>query len=109
MAAIARARSGSAAGTTPSHEARGADVPDNTNSNGPRLGPGRARIKRGPPPGSAIRRTPPAPAIEGLKTRDAAVSALFSVLIEHRPFDDVFARVSAARDLAPRDRAFARL
>ena len=31
------------------------------------------------------------------------------MLIEHRPFDDVFARVSAARDLAPRDRAFARL
>ena len=52
---------------------------------------------------------PPSPAGDGLKTRDAAVSALFSVLIEHRPFDDVFANVSAARDLAPRDRAFARL
>nr|WP_245280096.1 RsmB/NOP family class I SAM-dependent RNA methyltransferase [Hyphomicrobium sp. 99] len=44
-----------------------------------------------------------------MKTRDVAVSALFSVLIEHRPFDDVFATVSAGRDLAPRDRAFARL
>jgi 16S rRNA (cytosine967-C5)-methyltransferase len=67
-------------------------------------------VKRGPPPRLVPRRTtPPAPSIEGLKTRDAAVSALFSVLIEHRPFDDVFARVSAARDLAPRDRAFARL
>ncbi len=66
-------------------------------------------MKRGAPPRPAARRTPPAPVVEGLKTRDAAVSALFSVLIEKRPFDDIFARVSAARDLAPRDRAFARL
>jgi 16S rRNA (cytosine967-C5)-methyltransferase len=84
-------------------------VSDNRNSNGPRPGSGRAQVRRGPPPKSVVGRTPPAPAIEGLKTRDAAVSALFSVLIEKRPFDDVFARVSAARDLAPRDRAFARL
>lgn len=46
---------------------------------------------------------------EGLKTRDVAVSALFSVLVDHRPFDDAFARAASARDLAARDRAFARL
>jgi 16S rRNA (cytosine967-C5)-methyltransferase len=36
------------------------------------------------------------------------VSALFSVLVEKHPFDDVFAKAAAARGLAPRDRAFAR-
>ena len=41
--------------------------------------------------------------------RDLAVSALFSVLVEKRPFDDAFAKAAAVRDLAPRDRAFARL
>jgi 16S rRNA (cytosine967-C5)-methyltransferase len=46
---------------------------------------------------------------DGLPARDVAVSALFSVLVEKRPFDDVFAKASAARALAPRDRAFARL
>jgi 16S rRNA (cytosine967-C5)-methyltransferase len=44
-----------------------------------------------------------------LPARDVAVSALFSVLIEKRPFDDAFAKAAASRDLAPRDRAFARL
>ncbi|WP_290979938.1 RsmB/NOP family class I SAM-dependent RNA methyltransferase [Hyphomicrobium sp.] len=47
--------------------------------------------------------------IEGLKTRDVAVSALYTVLVEHRPFDDAFARAAASRDLPARDRAFARL
>jgi 16S rRNA (cytosine967-C5)-methyltransferase len=46
---------------------------------------------------------------DGLKTRDVAVSALYTVLIEHRPFDEAFARAAAARDLPGRDRAFARL
>jgi 16S rRNA (cytosine967-C5)-methyltransferase len=46
---------------------------------------------------------------DGLLARDVAVSALFAVLIERRPFDDAFAKAAAARDLAPRDRAFARL
>ncbi|MBS0235081.1 MAG: 16S rRNA (cytosine(967)-C(5))-methyltransferase RsmB [Proteobacteria bacterium] len=46
---------------------------------------------------------------DGLKTRDVAVSALYSVLVEHRPFDDAFTRAAAARDLVARDRAFARL
>jgi 16S rRNA (cytosine967-C5)-methyltransferase len=46
---------------------------------------------------------------DGLPARDAAVSALFAVLIEKRPFDDAFAKAAAVRDLAPRDRAFARL
>jgi 16S rRNA (cytosine967-C5)-methyltransferase len=41
--------------------------------------------------------------------RDVAVSALFSVLVEKRPFDDTFAKAAASRALAPRDRAFARL
>ena len=41
--------------------------------------------------------------------RDAAVSALFTVLVEKRPFDEAFAKAAAVRDLAPRDRAFARL
>ena len=51
----------------------------------------------------------PAPSPDGLKTRDVAVSALYTVLVEHRPFDDAFARAAAARDLPGRDRAFARL
>ncbi|RUP00058.1 MAG: methyltransferase domain-containing protein [Hyphomicrobium sp.] len=51
----------------------------------------------------------PVPVIEGLKTRDVAVSALYTVLVEHRPFDDAFARAAASRDLPARDRAFARL
>jgi 16S rRNA (cytosine967-C5)-methyltransferase len=46
---------------------------------------------------------------DGLEARDVAVSALFSVLVEKRPFDDTFATAAAGRDLAPRDRAFARL
>jgi 16S rRNA (cytosine967-C5)-methyltransferase len=44
-----------------------------------------------------------------LPARDVAVSALFSVLVEKRPFDEAFANAAATRDLAPRDRAFARL
>lgn len=46
---------------------------------------------------------------DGLPARDAAVSALFTVLVEKRPFEDAFAKATAARALAPRDRAFARL
>lgn len=44
-----------------------------------------------------------------MAARDVAVSALFTVLVEKRPFDDAFAKAAATRDLAPRDRAFARL
>jgi 16S rRNA (cytosine967-C5)-methyltransferase len=46
---------------------------------------------------------------DGLAARDVAASALFSVFVEKRAFDDVFAKVSEARSLAPRDRGFARL
>lgn len=52
---------------------------------------------------------PPAAGPGGLPARDAAVSALFSVLIDKRPFDDAFAKAAATRNLASRDRAFARL
>lgn len=51
----------------------------------------------------------PASGAGGLQARDVAVSALFSVLVEKRAFDDVFTKVAEARNLAPRDRAFARL
>lgn len=46
---------------------------------------------------------------DGLAARDVAVSALYSVLIDKRPFDDAFAKAAAARMLESRDRAFARL
>ncbi len=46
---------------------------------------------------------------DGLAARDVAVSALFSVFVEKRGFDDVFAKVAEARSLEARDRAFARL
>lgn len=94
--------------TTPNRRTLGADVKDTIKRNGPRLAATGARFKRDQKPKAKTDRLP-SPAGDGLKTRDAAVSALFSVLIEHRPFDDAFATVSAARDLAPRDRAFARL
>lgn len=73
--------------------------------------PGSARARRdGPsPPRGGASRSRPAPSPDGLKTRDVAVSALYTVLVEHRPFDDAFARAAAARDLPGRDRAFARL
>ena len=45
----------------------------------------------------------------GLESRDVAVSALFSVFVEKRAFDDVFNKAAATRNLEPRDRAFARL
>lgn len=38
-----------------------------------------------------------------------AVSALFSVFVEKRAFEDVFNKAAATRHLEPRDRAFARL
>lgn len=50
----------------------------------------------------------PKPA-DGLVARDIAVSALFSVLSEKRAFDDAFAKAAETRNIAPRDRAFARL
>ncbi len=81
---------------------------DNTKSKGlSDQRPSRAPAKPPARARSAGRRPPPG--IEGLKTRDVAVSALFTVIVERRPFDDAFARAAAARDLAPRDRAFARL
>ncbi len=45
---------------------------------------------------------------DGVAARDVAASALFSVFVEKRAFDDVFAKVSELRGLSPRDRAFAR-
>lgn len=45
----------------------------------------------------------------GLEARDVAVSALFSVFVEKRAFEDVFNKAAATRNLEPRDRAFARL
>jgi len=83
-------------------------VPNDTRRTSPRSAAAGARFKRDPKKKPATARKP-SPAGDGLKTRDAAVSALFSVLIERRPFDDAFANASAARDLEPRDRAFARL
>ncbi len=82
-------------------------MPENANPKSPGPRPPRARVNPRQPAKPADRRA--ASGIEGLKTRDAAVSALFTVLVEHRPFDDAFARAAAGRDLAARDRAFARL
>ncbi len=45
----------------------------------------------------------------GLAARDAAVSSLFAVFVEKRAFDEAFSAAVATRELAPRDRAFARL
>ena len=45
----------------------------------------------------------------GLEARDVAVSALFSVFVEKRAFEDVFNKAASTRHLEPRDRAFARL
>lgn len=50
----------------------------------------------------------PLPATDGLMARDLAVSAVFAVMVEHRAFDDAFARAAETRPLAARDRAFAR-
>lgn len=69
--------------------------------------PPKPRAGQSSPPKAAARR--PAPSVEGLKTRDVAVSALYTVLVDHRPFDDAFARAATTRDLPGRDRAFARL
>lgn len=53
--------------------------------------------------------TAPVRAPAGMIARDVAVSALFSVFVEKRAFDDVFNKAAEARDLEPRDRGFARL
>ncbi len=44
-----------------------------------------------------------------MAARDVAVSALFSVFVEKRAFEDAFNKAAATRDLPSRDRAFARL
>ena len=75
-----------------------------SNQNSAGVRPARAASKHRPPPPP---RTPSGN--DGLPARDVAVSALFSVLVEKRPFDDAFAKAAATRSLAPRDRAFARL
>ena len=75
------------------------------------------RPKRDGSPGSGTKakwrysrfKTPPAALADGLAARDIAVSALFSVFVEKRAFDDVFTKAAATRNLEPRDRAFARL
>ena len=53
--------------------------------------------------------TPPPPITGGLAARDVAASALFTVFVEKRNFDEAFARAAENRHLEPRDRAFARL
>jgi 16S rRNA (cytosine967-C5)-methyltransferase len=68
--------------------------------------PMKGNLKRGPARSTQGQR---ATGADGLLARDAAVSALFTVLVEKRPFDEAFAKAAAVRDLAPRDRAFARL
>lgn len=99
------AKSGSADRSTRNLRARGVDVSKAvTNDRGARYGKRPPERQRSAPNPSA----PPTSA-DGLLARDVAVSALFSVLVEKRPFDDVFAKAAAARNLAPRDRAFARL
>lgn len=70
---------------------------------------------RGGKPGHGPRSHPPrrpaaaAQPAGGLEARDVAVSALFSVFVEKRAFDDVFNKAAATRHLEPRDRAFARM
>ncbi|NOT72024.1 MAG: MFS transporter [Hyphomicrobium sp.] len=68
--------------------------------------PARERPRRGR---DSKWQTPPLAAPGGLAARDVAVSALFSVFVEKRAFDDVFTKAAATRNLEPRDRAFARL
>ncbi|MET0639063.1 MAG: 16S rRNA (cytosine(967)-C(5))-methyltransferase RsmB [Hyphomicrobium sp.] len=79
---------------------------DHTNSRGSAARPTNARNKSAPEKAPVGRSSQ---SIEGLKARDVAVSALFSVLIEHRPFDDSFSKAATTRNLESRDRAFARL
>jgi 16S rRNA (cytosine967-C5)-methyltransferase len=69
-------------------------------------GPEKPRLYRSGPASRTI--TPAVPA-DGLAARDCAVSALFSVFVEKRAFDDAFNRAAETRALAPRDRAFARM
>jgi 16S rRNA (cytosine967-C5)-methyltransferase len=85
-------------------------VQNNTKSKGmsPRP-PARGGPKPAAAPKSASGRRPASNVIEGLKTRDVAVSAIYTVMVEHRPFDEAFTRAAASRDLHARDRAFARL
>jgi 16S rRNA (cytosine967-C5)-methyltransferase len=61
------------------------------------------------PRASKSRGAPVSQSPGGLAARDVAVSALFSVFVEKRAFDDVFNKAAATRHLEPRDRAFARL
>jgi 16S rRNA (cytosine967-C5)-methyltransferase len=82
-------------------------VQNKANPKGSAPRPAQARAKHASSARPADRAPPPG--IEGLKTRDVAVSAIYTVLVEHRPFDDAFARAAASRDLPGRDRAFARL
>lgn len=53
--------------------------------------------------------TPAKRAPAGMIARDVAVSALFSVFVEKRAFEDVFNKAAEGRDLESRDRGFARL
>ena len=69
-------------------------------------GSGKPRGYRSRPASPTV--APPAPA-DGLAARDCAVSALFSVFVEKRAFDDAFNKAAETRALAPRDRAFARM
>lgn len=69
-------------------------------------GPLRERPRRGK---DSKWQTAPVRAPDGMTARDVAVSALFSVFVEKRAFEDVFNKAAATRNLEPRDRAFARL
>ena len=74
----------------------------------------RADKNRSPKPGARAAATAmisaaPNRAADGLAARDVAVSALFSVFVENRAFDDAFSKAADSRGLATRDRAFARL
>jgi 16S rRNA (cytosine967-C5)-methyltransferase len=68
--------------------------------------PLRERPRRGK---DAKWQTPALRAPDGMSARDVAVSALFSVFVDKRAFEDVFNKAAATRNLEPRDRAFARL
>ncbi len=106
MRVAVRAKSGSAVKTTRSLRARGVDVPIG-GRNDVRMKSVSARCEC-----TVLARRAAQVATsssDGLQARDVAVSALFSVLVEKRPSMTPSRRWRRRADLAPRDRAFARL
>lgn len=67
---------------------------------------GQGRSSSFKPSGAHAKKPPPIP--EGRAARDAAVEALFGVIVQGRSFDDALTRAAEKRTLEPRDRAFAR-